>query len=98
MTAVLTPWQLSGWQARLMLGTIAGGVDLRQPLLGLALSAAAANLRPFQVELPPLDERAVTESTECYVRGHDLVGTYLRDGQQSLRAQIYWRGVSFWAG
>jgi hypothetical protein len=98
MTAVQTPWQLSGWQARLMLGTVAGEVDLRQPLSGLALSAAAAKLRLFRVELPPPTEQPRDEAPECYVRGQDLVGTYLRDGQQSLRAQIYWRAFLFGPG
>jgi hypothetical protein len=95
MTASRSPWDLNDSEARLTLGALAGQVDVRHPFAGLSATFGAAKLRLFRVELPPPTHQARDESPECYVRGQDLVGTYLQDDERKIRGQVYWRALEW---
>ena len=95
MNASGSPWTLGHADARLHLGALAGEVDFRHPFVGLRATFGSARLRLFRVELPPPSQPTPEESPECYVRGCDLVCTYLQDDNRKIRGQVYWRAFEW---
>ncbi|MEX2139278.1 MAG: hypothetical protein WD894_08460 [Pirellulales bacterium] len=95
MTASRSPWELNDSEARLTLGALVGQLDIRHPFAGLSATFGGAKLHLFYVELPPPTNPARDESPDCYVRGQDLVCTYLQDEQRKIRGQVYWRAFEW---
>ncbi len=93
MTVSHSPWKLQHSQARLTHGALTGQVDVRYPFDGLTAMLGGTKLRLFKTELPPPTSQVADESPDSYVRGRDLVSTYLQDDQRKIRGQIYWRAL-----
>ncbi len=93
MAAHTSPWQLDGFNARVVLDQWTGQLDLRNPASGMSLSATAARLEILGVGLPAIDSSAATDEIDCYVRGGDLVATYHETHTRKRRGQVYWRIV-----
>jgi len=95
-------WSYAPPVARLRCGTLAAEVDVGRPQLGLQRLAWRANPMALQVlgvrwetdESSPLSDRDPhwpMLPAEAYVRGSDLVATYLTEPAWPYRPQIYWR-------
>ncbi len=95
MNASGSPWTLGHADARLHLGALAGEVDFRRPFVGLQATFGSARLRLVRIEVPPPSHPTPEESPECYVRGCDLVCTYLQDDNRKIRGQVYWRAFEW---
>jgi hypothetical protein len=93
MSAPRSPWELKDFHARLALGELEGEIDVRCPLTGMVASLGSEKLRLLRVELPPPKDKQADESPDCYVRGQDLVSTYLQDERRKIRGQLYWRAL-----
>jgi hypothetical protein len=93
MSAPCSPWELKDFHAKLALGELEGEIDVRYPLTGILAAIGSTKLRLFRVELPPSKNKEADESPDCYVRGQDLVSTYLQDERRKIRGQLYWRAL-----
>jgi hypothetical protein len=93
--APFSPWELNDYEARLRLGLLDARTDVRAPYSGLTTSLGTSKLKLFRVELPPAKDERVDAAPECYVRGPDLVSTYVQDERRQIRGQVYWRAFEW---
>jgi hypothetical protein len=102
--SALPTWLLNEHVAQLSYGTLAGRVDAARPGAGLQLDKIAGGLlsvfRTF--ESPSTDnENARGDTTlwplpiaDVYIRGNDLVATYLAVEAWPYSPQVYWRAAA----
>ncbi len=98
----LHAWHLLAGMAHLRLARCSAVVDLLDPVGGVgelcADDHAITGTRVLCVELRPVGPPDSTTTSECYVRGADLVATYNQRPETQMRTQIYWRAASTDAG
>lgn len=84
-------------KCRLQLARFQGIVDPNNPFAGLREAeldgARLSGFHPFGVELTARP-RQLTPPVEQYVRGGDLVATYLDRPAPQTRTQLYWRATA----
>jgi hypothetical protein len=90
------PWRLDSSSASLRLPRLAAVVHPLDPARGLDELRIDGRLisavcRPLGVELVVANRPAEPATVEPYVRGGDLVATYVDCPAPALRTQIYWR-------
>ena len=95
MNASPSPWKLQDSKASLTLGDLDCRLDSSHPFAGMSATIAGATLRLFRVELSAASQQPTDQSPECYVRGCDLVCTYLDDDERKIRGQVYWRALEW---
>lgn len=89
-------WQLDGTTARLAVNGFTAVVDLLNPSQGLHRITTAGQLLPdasllgVQLKLAGAEELSLPET---YVRGDDLVATYVQTPARPFRLQAYWRCI-----
>jgi hypothetical protein len=93
------PWQIEGDIARLRIGPLAAQLDLRRPQLGMrevSLGGFPATSAPATfLAVATLAGDEAEQIQDCYLRGSDLVVTYLETPERNIRPQLYWRAVEF---
>ncbi len=90
------PWRLDVGSASLRLPRLSAVVRPLAPVVGLDElridgHLVSATCRPLGVELTGIDQSGKPAAIEQYVRGGDLVATYMDCPAPALRTQIYWR-------
>jgi hypothetical protein len=93
MTAPASPWELTNFEATLSLGSLRGTTNALAPYSGLNIALNGVSMRLFRVELPPGKEQG-DHTPDCFVRGCDLVATYVQDDRRKVRGQVYWRAIT----
>ncbi len=86
-------WQLSGTNARLQTESIRLTVDVSNPSAGISNvqmgDVSLPDWRLLGLEIPSSSAKEPT--AEHYVRGSDLIATYLQATGRTVRPQLYWR-------
>jgi hypothetical protein len=97
---VKTPWSREGDLARLTFGGLSAQLDLAQPWEGLheisLEKRRLPQLRVLQVQTrapTALRETPPEQLADVYIRGQDLVATYVETAQRPVRPQLYWRAL-----
>lgn len=89
-------WKLEGTTARLAVNGFSAVIDLLRPSLGLHelhdrhVAGLGATLLGVQLSVADVGELSLPET---YVRGDDLVATYLQTAARPFRLQAYWRFI-----
>lgn len=90
-------WELHHQQATLRTPELTGDIDLVNPGSGVNhVHYRGQGIPGTFLGLSALTDGIGREETiaDCYVRGRDLVATYVERPDRPLRPQIYWRPVS----
>jgi hypothetical protein len=92
-----SPWRLEGRTATLALGPLRAITRLDAAIPGLAevtVSGQPVEFGQILGIVVPNSDSSPNRLVDAYVRGNDLVATYVEDTQRTLRWQVYWRACS----
>jgi len=97
MTAPIDYWRLSENVASLACGSLRASLQVDEPAAGLHLvHFDGVNQSAVRVlQWLPLHggQSSALRFHESYVRGSDLVATYLADSREQVQPQVYWRAL-----
>ena len=89
-------WRLEGNQAELATQPILSRLDVTRPWNGLVAQGGGIDLaleRETFAWLQVRLEHISPDLIEKYLRGTDLIATYVHAQRHDVRAQVYWRGI-----
>ena len=90
-------WSLRSHQAALRTARLTGNLDLSRPGLGLRQLKVGADCwhdsHLLAVQWGNDAVNAPRSLSDCYVRGGDLIATYVEESQRPYAPQVYWRAI-----